>query len=352
MKHIPHAGNAATPGNATLRSGMDFSGNANREIGEPRVKTANREIGDPGVKTANREIGEPKVKTANREIGDPGVNPGGANQWYSRGYLPHFDSAVAVQHVTFHLADSLPVSVQERLEQAIRCLPSEKQDAERRKRWDAWIDAGHGSCIMREPAAARIVQNAFLFFDGQRYRLLAWVVMPNHVHVLFQPVKGWTVAKIVASWKKFTATKICSSGNATLRSGMDSPGNATLCSGENKTANREIGDPGGKTANREIGDPRGNTGGKSGGGIKSPVWHREYWDRFIRDSRHHEQAVEYIHQNPVKAGLATTATEWPWSSASFSGMDSPGNATLRSGEFNSANREIGDPGVKTENAIV
>ena len=301
MKHIPHAGNAATPGNATLRSGVDSPGNATLRSGEN--------------KTANREIGAPRVKTANREIGDPR-----GNQWHSRGYLPHFDSAVAVQHVTFHLADSLPESVLERLEQEVRCLPSEKQDAERRKRLDAWIDAGHGSCIMREPPVARIVQSAFLFFDGQRYRLLAWVVMPNHVHVLFQPVNGWTVAKIVASWKKFTATKICSPGNATLRSGEN------------------------EYANREIGDPMGNPVGKSGGGIKSPVWHREYWDRFIRDCRHYEQAVEYIHQNPAKAGLTATAAEWPWSSASFSGMDSPGNATLRSGENEYANREIGDPG--------
>ena len=254
MKHISH------PGNATLRSGMDSPGNATLRSGES--KYANREIGDPVVNSANREIGDPGVKTANREIGDPVVNPGVANQWHSRGYLPHFDNAAAIQHVTFHLADSLPESVLVRLEQEIRCLPSEIQDAERRKRRDAWIDAGHGSCIMREPPVARIVQNAFLFFDGQRYRLLAWVVMPNHVHVLFQPVNGWTVAKIVASWKKFTATKICSPalpGNATLRSGESKTANREIGDPRGKTANREIGDPGLKTANREIGDPRVKT---------------------------------------------------------------------------------------------
>jgi len=54
-----------------------------------------------------------------------------------------------------------------------------------------------------------MVQESLLTFDSQRYRLLAWVVMPNHVHVLFQPMNGWTVAKIVAAWKKFTARKIC-----------------------------------------------------------------------------------------------------------------------------------------------
>jgi len=60
-------------------------------------------------------------------------------------------------------------------------------------------------------------------------------------------------------------------------------------------------------ANREIGAPR----------TAAPVWHREYWDRFIRNERHFQQAVEYIHQNPVKAGLVERPEQWPWSSASI-----------------------------------
>jgi hypothetical protein len=47
----------------------------------------------------------------------------------------------------------------------------------------------------------------------------------------------------------------------------------------------------------------------------SPVWHPEYWDRFIRNERHFQQAVEYIRQNPVKAGLVRKAEDWRWSSA-------------------------------------
>jgi REP element-mobilizing transposase RayT len=90
----------------------------------------------------------------------------------------------------------------------LKSLPTEKQDAERRKCIDAWIDAGHGSRILRNPAIANMVQSSLPTFDSQRYRLLAWVVMPNHVHVLFQPMNGWNVAQIVASWKKFTTRKI------------------------------------------------------------------------------------------------------------------------------------------------
>jgi putative transposase len=210
-------------------------------------------------------------RNANQEIGGPG------GPWHSRGYLPHFDGREVIQHVTFHPADSLPREVLERVEEEIRILPADKQETERRKRVEDWIDAGHGSCVLREPAVAAMVQSAFLHFDGLRYRLLAWVVMPNHVHVLFQSLGDWTVAKIVASWKKFTARAICDFRRA------GAPGNANLPIGRNPT----------------------------------PVWHREYWDRFIRNDRHFQQAVEYIHQNPVKAGLVERPEDWQWSSPSI-----------------------------------
>jgi REP element-mobilizing transposase RayT len=239
---------------------------------------------NPG--NANLPIGG--QRNAIQENGVPGV-PGPV--WHSRGYLPHFESSEATQHVTFHLADSLPQTVLLRLEAELKTLPTEKRDVERRRRVDAWIDAGHGSCALRKPGIADMVQGSLLTFDSERYRLLAWVVMPNHVHVLFQPINGWTVAKIVAAWKKFTARKIC--------------------------------------------DDRG----ESGEGPSTPVWHREYWDRFIRDRRHFEQTVEYIHLNPVKAGLVVTAESWRWSSAYFG---KAGSLRIRNG----ANREIGVPGLK------
>lgn len=132
---------------------------------------------------------------ANQEIGVPGIPRG----WQSRGYLPHFDSAEAIQHVTFHLADSLPAEVLQRLAEKVKTLPTDQQDVQRRIRVEAWLDAGHGSCVLREPSIGDMVEGALLFFDAQRYRLLAWVVMPNHAHVLFQPMNGWALAKIVAS---------------------------------------------------------------------------------------------------------------------------------------------------------
>jgi putative transposase len=44
---------------------------------------------------------------------------------------------------------------------------------------------------------------------------------------------------------------------------------------------------------------------------------RDYWDRYIRDERHLVAVIKYIHENPVTAGLCTTARDWPWSSARF-----------------------------------
>jgi REP element-mobilizing transposase RayT len=181
--------------------------------------------------------------------------------WHSRGYLPHCDGRSLVQHVTVHLGDSLPRAVIERIERSLARLGEDQRNVERRKRLHEWIDAGHGRCVLREPPIAEMVQNTFLHFAGDRYQLHAWVVMPNHIHVLFEPLAGWALAKIVASWKKFTARKI----RDFLR---------TADGG----ANREIGVPG--NADLPIGLQE-----------SGPVWHSEYWDRYIRNERHEQTGV-------------------------------------------------------------
>ena len=202
---------------------------------------------------------------------------GAPKGWHSRGYLPHFESDV-IQHVTYHLADSLPVSILATFEDELQSLPPERQDFERRKRIQDWIDAGHGSCILRDPAIAEMVQDAFLHFDGERYHLFAWVVMPNHVHVLFQPLGKWTMAKIVASWKSFTGRRIA---------------------------------------------PHLERQAPAWPSPIHRVWQRDYWDRFIRNEQHFWTTVAYIHTNPVKAGLVESAEDWLWSSARSSSLSLP-----------------------------
>jgi hypothetical protein len=99
---------------------------------------------------ANLRIGEQQSASSTIGIQPNAIAENGAPRWHSRGYLPHFESPGATQHVTFHLADSLPKTVLLRLEAELKTFPAEKRDVERRKRIDAWIDAGHGSCILRK----------------------------------------------------------------------------------------------------------------------------------------------------------------------------------------------------------
>ncbi|NQU42540.1 transposase [bacterium] len=222
-----------------------------------------------------------------------------SGDWRSRGYLPHYDPRSVVQHVTVHLADSLAPEAIEQIEQSLAALPDDHRQAERRRRLHEWIDAGHGRCVLRHPKIAAMVRDTFLHFIGVRYHLHAWVVMPNHIHVLVEPLEDWTLAKIVASWKKFTARKI--KDFERQRGKMD----------KNSVEDKDNDKDG---ANREIGVPR-NADLLIGRNAIAPIWHREYWDRYIRNQEHYDKALAYIHNNPVTARLASCPEDWPWSSA-------------------------------------
>jgi putative transposase len=188
--------------------------------------------------------------------------------WRSRGYLPHLESGQTIQSVTFRLNDALPAQVVERLEQEISQLPEHDRPQDKRRRIDHLTDAGYGSCVLGNTNVAHVVEQGLFIGDGTKYRLLAWVIMPNHVHVLIEPLPNASLGRIVQSWKSYSGRWI----NAHyLQIGLTSRMN--------------------------------------------PVWQREYWDRFIRDQAHYQWAVDYIHANPVKAGLVDQAHKWRWSSA-------------------------------------
>ena len=192
--------------------------------------------------------------------------------WHSRGYLPHLDAPGETQALTFRLADALPSKVidcwKHELEQS--APDSTKREQKLRLQIARYEDAGHGSCILRNPECAELVQTAFLHFDGTRYGLLEWCVMPNHAHLLIHCEFGTSLGEIVRSWKSFTARKI----NALAR-----------------------------------------TSGQ--------LWAPDYHDRYIRDPDHLANARAYIRNNPVKAGLCKSPEEWPWSSASRPDRESP-----------------------------
>lgn len=133
--------------------------------------------------------------------------------------LPHWSQGDSVQFVTFRLADSLPqTKLQEFKDTKLQWLASHP------KPWDLhtqedyartfgpkvekWLDAGYGHCALKEEKTRAIVAHAIRHFDGLRYDLHAFVVMPNHVHVLFSPYENHLVQDIVGSWKKYTAHEI------------------------------------------------------------------------------------------------------------------------------------------------
>ena len=220
--------------------------------------------GEPGnAEPQLGTLGEATLKIAKLGLGAP---RDGAPGWHSRGYLPHFDNCNTLQSVTFRLADSLPQSKLHELEQELQSLDPTKIDAERRKKIEAWLDSGMGCCALGHPALAALMQETLLKWDGDRYRLFAWCIMPNHVHVLMETLSP--LAKIVQSWKSFTG-RWAMQRNAEL--GLGVPGKG--------------------------------------------LWMREYWDRYIRDGVHFGSVLLYIERNPVIAKLCDQPRDWLWSSA-------------------------------------
>ncbi len=122
--------------------------------------------------------------------------------WHERGYLPHCDFPGLVQFVTFRLIDSLPASRRAEWEHLLRI----EDVSEKRTKLEEYLDRGHGACQLRDPRIARLVEEALLHFHDDRYELLAWCVMPNHVHVL---VHVWQtpLSKLERSWKQFVQTQ-------------------------------------------------------------------------------------------------------------------------------------------------
>ena len=211
---------------------------------------------------------------------------------HCRNYLPHIENQ-RFQMITYRLYDSVPKSVIERWKgaQTARLQNNGMQTARLQKadepsalhnssansekadepsalqrqmlvKIDKFEDSGYGQCFMRDDRVAQILKDNMMYPNGKLYHLLAWCIMPNHVHTLVEMFRGVSLSRVMQSWRSYTAHQI------------------------NRLLNR--------------------TG---------QVWMQEYFDRYIRDADHYQKVVNYIHNNPVKAGLVAAPTQYRWSSA-------------------------------------
>ena len=185
----------------------------------------------------------------------------GFKSWYDSKSLPHCDTPGTRQFITYRLADAMPASRRSEWEGFLQL----EDEHEKQCKIEAYLDKGCGECQLRNPQIANLVQDNLWHYDGIKYRLLAWVIMPNHLHVL---VEIWQVplGEVLKDWKGYTA----------------------------------------KAANKIL-------------GRRGAFWEDDYFDRYLRDDEHYRRVVHYIENNPNKAGLVRAPADWLWGSARYRG---------------------------------
>ncbi|MDA8378822.1 MAG: transposase [Planctomycetia bacterium] len=194
----------------------------------------------------------------------PASAPSSSTQIHkTRRNLPHWTREGSIYWITFRLADSLP---QEKLGawQAERDLwlkehPQPWSEDDWREydecfgeRLQSWLDAGYGSCALMRPDIRQVVQDCLLRFEGERLRLHAGVIMPNHVHLLLEPLAGNELSELLKGIKGASARK----ANHILKS----------------------------------------TG--------TAFWMDESYDHIVRSERQYKHFSDYIANNPVKSKLS------------------------------------------------
>jgi REP element-mobilizing transposase RayT len=200
---------------------------------------------------------------------------------YYRRNLPHIQPRGATFLINFRLAGSLPADVVEqlraetdKLEEKLILVKDQKKmlslrDQAHRKLFGKWDDALHnnqtGPFWLRDERVAQIVANSIHFHDGDWFDVLAYCIMPNHVHVALTPYESSSIAD-------YSLTRI-------------------LHNIKRNSANHAN-----KTLERA-----------------GSFWQHESYDRFARDEKELERIIKYVLYNPVKANLVKDQTDWKWS---------------------------------------
>jgi putative transposase len=213
---------------------------------------------------------------------------------FYRRHLPHWQPKGAVFFVTFRLKGSLPVAVIEALreqreqeKQNLAKLPAgqrhQQDDLDERRsfgRWDAALDkADYGPRWLAQPAIAETVKEALHYRDGLEYDLFGYCVMPNHVHVVF-------------------SKSDCQS---------DLPGNCQPASRSDCQSDLQL--------SKIMQSLKRHTARKANLvlGRQGAFWQDESYDHVIRNAGEFQRILDYVLENPVKAGLVSVWDAWPWS---------------------------------------
>jgi putative DNA methylase len=217
-----------------------------------------------------------------------------AEQIITRRNLPHWYVPGAVHFITYRLADTIPLDVLERWQEEYRALVSRdpgpaqsqaeyREDVHKRffSRFDSFLDRRKDCDWLVRPAVAAMIRANLYHHDTRLYHLIAYCIMPNHVHVLLQPTGLFGPS----------ATR----ADRPLGEQPDaaSPLSRIMHSLKSYTAHR---------ANDLL--------GRSG-----RFWQPESYDHWVRDDEELERIVRYIAANPVKAELVHRAWEWFFCSA-------------------------------------
>lgn len=184
------------------------------------------------------------------------------NEIYSEAPISVRTGPGALRLVTLMLDDALP---QEKVAGIIDSLPHEEQ-RERQRRLHHLLDSGYGSCLLARADVAELLDNALQSFNGRQVELVSFVIMPSHIHILAGANCGYRMEQVLLALMNWTEERL----------------DAEL-------------------------------------GIEGRVWSRQYREQVIRDEEHMFAAIDFIHNDPVRAGLCTEAEDWEHSSAN--GMD-------------------------------
>lgn len=135
----------------------------------------------------------------------------------SGGIPPHRQEEEAIRFVTFRLEDAIPANQLRQRKEEVAIwrthhpkpwTAEQENEYHRRFTWklESWLDEGAGSCLMSIPARRKIMEDLLMDFQGDLIEHHAWIIMPNHVHLICTPFIA--MENLIKIWKDTSAHRI------------------------------------------------------------------------------------------------------------------------------------------------